>query len=147
MKGIRRTILKDCSNCSEITRLHMCLSRNPNMILYALRNCDMGLQTALLAAFKMNEAAHGMKQAAGNRKPQPQPACEAAAAGVRLIQADVRSIKMAGKRLSNQINNMLDYTEIVEGTLTSIKEPYMITFQAWRKQGATYKLLQRYQKG
>ncbi len=43
------------------------------------------------------------------------------------VQADVRSIKMAGKRLSNQINNILDYTEIVEGTLTSIKEPYMIT--------------------
>ncbi len=43
------------------------------------------------------------------------------------IQADMESIKLAGKRLSNQINNMLDYTEIVEGTLTSVKEPYMIT--------------------
>ena len=43
------------------------------------------------------------------------------------IQNDIRSIKMAGKRLSNQINNILDYTEIVEGTLTSVKAPYMIT--------------------
>ena len=34
---------------------------------------------------------------------------------------------MAGKRLSNQINNMLDYTEIVEGTLTPTKKEYMIT--------------------
>ena len=37
------------------------------------------------------------------------------------------SIQLAGKRLSNQINNMLDYTEIVEGTLIPAKEPYMIT--------------------
>jgi signal transduction histidine kinase/CheY-like chemotaxis protein/HPt (histidine-containing phosphotransfer) domain-containing protein len=43
------------------------------------------------------------------------------------IRADMQSIKLAGKRLSNQINNMLDYTEIVEGTLTPAKEPYMIT--------------------
>ena len=43
------------------------------------------------------------------------------------IRSDMLSIKMAGKRLSNQINNMLDYTEIVEGTLTSAKEAYMIT--------------------
>lgn len=42
------------------------------------------------------------------------------------IRADMNSIQMAGKRLSNQINNMLDYTEIVEGTLTPIKEPYMV---------------------
>ena len=42
------------------------------------------------------------------------------------IRADMNSIQMAGKRLSNQINNMLDYTEIVEGTLTPAKEPYMI---------------------
>ena len=34
------------------------------------------------------------------------------------IRTDMTSIKLAGKRLSNQINNMLDYTEIVEGTLT-----------------------------
>lgn len=40
---------------------------------------------------------------------------------------DMQSIQMAGKRLSNQINNMLDYTEIVEGTLTAAKEEYMIT--------------------
>ena len=38
------------------------------------------------------------------------------------IRADMTSIKLAGKRLSNQINNMLDYTEIVEGTLTPAKE-------------------------
>ena len=43
------------------------------------------------------------------------------------IRADMTSIKMAGKRLSNQINNMLDYTEIVEGTLTPAKKEYMIT--------------------
>ncbi len=43
------------------------------------------------------------------------------------IWADMQSIQLAGKRLSNQINNMLDYTEIVEGTLTPAKEPYMIT--------------------
>ena len=38
------------------------------------------------------------------------------------IRADMTSIKMAGKRLSNQINNMLDYAEIVEGTLTPAKK-------------------------
>lgn len=43
------------------------------------------------------------------------------------IREDIQSIQMAGKRLSNQINNILDYTEIVEGTLTSAKEKYMIT--------------------
>ena len=43
------------------------------------------------------------------------------------VRADMTSIKLAGKRLSNQINNMLDYTEIVEGTLTPAKEEYMIT--------------------
>ncbi len=43
------------------------------------------------------------------------------------IRTDMSSIKMAGKRLSNQINNMLDYTEIMEGTLTPAKKEYMIT--------------------
>lgn len=43
------------------------------------------------------------------------------------IRADMSSIKLAGKRLSNQINNMLDYTEILEGTLTLAKNEYMIT--------------------
>ncbi len=43
------------------------------------------------------------------------------------VRADMSSIKLAGKRLSSQINNMLDYTEIVEGTLTPAKEDYMIT--------------------
>ena len=43
------------------------------------------------------------------------------------IREDMTSIKMAGNRLSNQINNMLDYTEIVEGTMRSAKEEYMIT--------------------
>ncbi len=43
------------------------------------------------------------------------------------IQTDVFSIQIAGKRLSNQINNMLDYTEIVEGTLVPAQRPYMIT--------------------
>jgi signal transduction histidine kinase/CheY-like chemotaxis protein/HPt (histidine-containing phosphotransfer) domain-containing protein len=43
------------------------------------------------------------------------------------IREDMLSIKMAGKRLSNQINNMMDYTEIMDGTLTPAKEEYMIT--------------------
>ncbi len=43
------------------------------------------------------------------------------------IRLDMTSIKLAGKRLSSQINNMLDYTEIVEGTLTPAKKEYMIT--------------------
>ena len=43
------------------------------------------------------------------------------------IRLDMSSIKLAGKRLSNQINNMLDYTEILEGTLTPAKKEYMIT--------------------
>ena len=43
------------------------------------------------------------------------------------IRTDMASIKLAGKRLSTQINNMLDYTEIVEGTLTPAKKEYMIT--------------------
>jgi signal transduction histidine kinase/CheY-like chemotaxis protein/HPt (histidine-containing phosphotransfer) domain-containing protein len=43
------------------------------------------------------------------------------------VREDMLSIKLAGKRLSNQINNMLDYTEIVKGTLTPAKEEYMIT--------------------
>ncbi len=43
------------------------------------------------------------------------------------IRGDMHSIQMAGKRLSSQINNMLDYTEILEGTLTPVREEYMIT--------------------
>ena len=43
------------------------------------------------------------------------------------LRADIQSIKTAGRRLSNQINNMMDYTEIVEGTLTPAREEYMIT--------------------
>ena len=43
------------------------------------------------------------------------------------LRADMTSIKLAGKRLSSQINNMLDYAEIVEGTLTPAKKEYMIT--------------------
>lgn len=43
------------------------------------------------------------------------------------IHEDIQSIKLAGKRLSSQINNILDYTEIVEGTLTATKEGYNIT--------------------
>lgn len=44
----------------------------------------------------------------------------------REIRTDIHSIQMAGKRLYNQINNMIDYTEIVEGTLTAENEPYRI---------------------
>ncbi len=43
------------------------------------------------------------------------------------IRTDMQSIQLAGKRLSNQINNMLDYTEISEGTLIPTREEYMIT--------------------
>lgn len=43
------------------------------------------------------------------------------------IRSDMHSIQLAGKRLSSQINNMLDYTEILEGTLTPAREEYMIT--------------------
>lgn len=43
------------------------------------------------------------------------------------IREEMQSIQMAGKRLSNQINDMIDYTEIVEGTLTAEKEEYMPT--------------------
>lgn len=42
------------------------------------------------------------------------------------IRGEMHSIQMAGKRLSGQINNMLDYTEILEGTLTPAREEYMI---------------------
>lgn len=41
------------------------------------------------------------------------------------IREDVHSIKLAGKRLSSQINNIIDYTESVEGTLSAVREPYM----------------------
>ena len=43
------------------------------------------------------------------------------------IRSDLISIEMAGKRLSHQIDNMMDYTEIVDGTMTAAKEEYMIT--------------------
>ncbi len=43
------------------------------------------------------------------------------------IRADVQSIQIAGKRLSTQISKILDYTEIVEGTLTATKAPYTIS--------------------
>ena len=43
------------------------------------------------------------------------------------IREDVQSIQLAGKRLSNQISNILDYTEIAEGSLMAAKEEYMIT--------------------
>ncbi|MCI8361007.1 MAG: response regulator [Clostridiales bacterium] len=43
------------------------------------------------------------------------------------IREDLQSIQLAGKRLSNQIHNILDYTEIAEGTLSPAEEEYMIT--------------------
>lgn len=43
------------------------------------------------------------------------------------VRENIESIQMAGRRLSNLINNMLDYTEIVEGTLASAKEEYRFT--------------------
>ncbi len=43
------------------------------------------------------------------------------------VREDMHSIQLAGKRLSNQINNMLDYTDIVEGSLTPAREGYMIS--------------------
>lgn len=43
------------------------------------------------------------------------------------VREDMQSIQLAGKRLSSQINNILDYTESVGGTLTAANEEYMIT--------------------
>ena len=43
------------------------------------------------------------------------------------IKKDMLSVQLAGKRMSTLINNMLDYTEIVEGTLTPSMHEYMIT--------------------
>ncbi len=43
------------------------------------------------------------------------------------IREDVLSIQMAGKRLSSHISNILDYTEIAEGSLTPAQEEYTIT--------------------
>ena len=43
------------------------------------------------------------------------------------VRSDISSIGMAGKRLSSQINNMMDYTEIVAGTMIPAREEYMIT--------------------
>ena len=43
------------------------------------------------------------------------------------VRDDLDSIKLAGKRLSSQINNILNYTEIVENTLSAVNEPYAIT--------------------
>lgn len=43
------------------------------------------------------------------------------------IRRDMMSIKKAGQRLSNQISNMLDYTEVMEGTVIPVKKEYMIT--------------------
>ena len=43
------------------------------------------------------------------------------------VRENIQSIKLAGKRLSSQINNILDYTEIVENTLSAAKEAYKIT--------------------
>lgn len=43
------------------------------------------------------------------------------------IREDIYSIKMAGKRLSGLISNILDYTESVEGTLIAVQESYTIT--------------------
>ncbi len=43
------------------------------------------------------------------------------------IRKDMLSVQLAGKRMSTLINNMLDYTEIVEGTLTPSMHEYMIT--------------------
>ncbi|MCI8816262.1 MAG: response regulator [Angelakisella sp.] len=43
------------------------------------------------------------------------------------LREDIQSIQLAGKRLSNQISNILDYTEIAEGSLTPAREEYRIT--------------------
>ncbi|MCI8622275.1 MAG: response regulator [Provencibacterium sp.] len=43
------------------------------------------------------------------------------------MRENIHSVQLAGKRLSHQISNILDYTEIVEGTLTPSKEKYVIT--------------------
>lgn len=43
------------------------------------------------------------------------------------VQEDLGAIRMAGQRLSGQINNILNYTEIMENTLSAAKESYTIT--------------------
>ncbi len=43
------------------------------------------------------------------------------------VREDVQSIQLAGKRLSTQISNILDYTEIAEGSMTPAREEYRIT--------------------
>ena len=43
------------------------------------------------------------------------------------VRGHLLSIQNAGKRLSSQISNMMDYTEIVSGTMTATREEYMIT--------------------
>ena len=42
------------------------------------------------------------------------------------VREAIESIKLAGKRLSGQINNILDYTEIVENTLSAARDPYAL---------------------
>lgn len=42
------------------------------------------------------------------------------------LQEDLQSIQLAGKRLAGQINDILDYTEIVSNTLVSVDEQYMV---------------------
>ena len=46
----------------------------------------MGVESLLNVAFKMNKTAHGVKQAPGNGKPQPQSSDQTAAPGIRLIK-------------------------------------------------------------
>lgn len=42
------------------------------------------------------------------------------------IRENLQSIQLAGKRLSGQINDILDYTEIVGKTLVSVDDQYMV---------------------
>ena len=42
------------------------------------------------------------------------------------IRSDMSSIKLAGKRLSNQINNMLDYTEVRQSKKAAVLTPTQI---------------------
>ncbi len=66
------------------------------VILYPLRNGNPGSKTLLLFTVKMYKPAHGVKQAPGDRKPQPQSAGKTAASGIRLIEiiAHLRKLRI-----------------------------------------------------
>lgn len=57
----------------------------------------------------------GISEVAMNKNPEPK------------LMEDIQSIKKAGRRLANQIDNILDYTEIVGDTLVPINGYYIMS--------------------